>query len=124
MDQRYQQVAQNERKFLFLVAQSSTGTMPVYSGDVALALHLRHRLVKDRIEAFYPALRATFGKRVMRIQQKRSSDTRALNGYMLPLQALLQVLIPYQPWTCFDRCEQLPIMYMCYGDGPWKDTLN
>lgn len=121
---RYQQESLAQRRLLVTLACHGAGKSLVYSGDVALALQLPHRLVKDRIEACYPALRLPAGQQVQRVRCKRRRHTRQLHGYLLPLPALLQVLIPFKPWASFPLWEWPVLLHACYGDGPYHATLN
>jgi hypothetical protein len=122
---RYQKESLAQRKLLFQMAFHGTGDTPGYSGDVALALQLPHRLVKDRIEAFYPASHRTYRGKIWPIRHKRTRDTRQMSGYMLPLRAALQVLSPYLQADLFAAGEEhAAVIHATYGSGLYRDTLN
>jgi hypothetical protein len=125
MDQAiYQRKSQLQRRVLFTLAAKASEDAPVYSGDIALALQLRHRFVKDQIEAFYPALRCTYGREIWVERHKRSWSERQMNGYTLPLRAALQVLCPYLDVSLFAEEKQAAIIHAIYGRGSYRDTLN
>lgn len=87
----YDEYCQQELDSFFSFARESTPTLPVYSGDVAAAFRLRHRFVKDCIEVCYRQLRTSYGKKVHHVNYKRGGGARAMNGYILPMVAMMQV---------------------------------
>ena len=123
-DVRYQKMSLAQRQILLKMALYNAEVAPVYSGDIALALQLPHRLVKDRIEVCYPALCSTCGGDLWPERHKRTKIERQMRGYMIPLPAVLRVLLPYKPWASFAVWEWNVILHTCYGSGSYCDTLN
>src|SRR5689334_5638838 len=74
------------------LARKGETRLPVYSGDLSVALRLRHRVVKDAIEQHYLELQQAWGTSIHVVRQKRRGGCRAMKGYRLPFQAALQLL--------------------------------
>jgi hypothetical protein len=109
-----------EMEFILDTARIGRCSIPVYSGDIALAFHIRHREVKDLIEASYSQLRVVYGRKIRRMNQKRDAVCRSMNGYMLPLQAALQVL--YQ--ARLPQLRQSALLHACLCSERFVDRLN
>ncbi len=122
----YEEFSQQELDFYRLLARKGSPSCPVYSGDVAAAFQIRHRFLKDCIEGELGELRRAYGKKVHRVSHKRSGYARAMHGYILPLQAVMQIL--YQtglmrrdvvPTLC-----EAPFLYLCFSSDDWLLHLN
>jgi hypothetical protein len=119
----YDDASKQAYHMLLVSAQKGRASLPTYSGDVALALRLSHREVKQAIETRYALLRSTYGRRVHRIYHKKSHTLRPMNGYILPLQAVLQLIATN---GSMHPCLHLPeVLFVSYsGAGIFADSLN
>src|ERR1700730_4044320 len=75
------------------IAHRGESMLPVFSGDWSVLLRLPHRVVKDVIEAHFRELRQAYGRKIQVVRYKRRG-CRAMRGYLLPFQAMVQ-LLPY-----------------------------
>ena len=92
----YDELSDHFHHLYITIARKGDTRLPIYSGDLSVALRLRHRVVKEVIERHFRELRQAYGKSVYTVRNKRQGGCRAMNGYLLPFQAAMQVL-PYLP---------------------------
>lgn len=111
---------QQEMDFMLQAARIGNVLIPVYSEDVAMAFHIRHRVLKGLIESSYYQLCTTYGRKVHRVHHKRSSSCRAMSGYILPFQAMMQVLYQAKiPQMC-----QAELLHVALCSGCLMNSLN
>jgi hypothetical protein len=122
----YEEFCQEELDFHRLLAQRGSPSCPVYSGDIAAAFQIRHRILKDYIEGQYGELRRAYGKKVRRVAHKRSEGARAMNGYLLPLRAIMQVL--YEAGLMRNKAipslVEAQFVHLCFSSDRFLDHLN
>jgi hypothetical protein len=122
----FEEFSQQELELYRLIARKGNTSWPVYSGDVAAALQIRHRVLKDLIEANYSQLRVTAGAHVHRVHHKRKGMVRAMNGYLLSLHSVLQVLYNagcIQPDVIPELCQP-EFLHTCLCSERFVDCLN
>ena len=120
----YERESEQEREFLQDVAVGGNTSIPVYSGDVAMGLQMSHRSLKDCIEQQYGALRTAYGKKVHRVVHKRNGWARALNGYVLPFRAVMQVLSQSHAMSHIPEKSRSAFLYGCFSPHRFLDQLN
>lgn len=94
MDRRlsYDELNQHYRRLFLAIACRGDSQLPIFSGDLSVALRLRHRVVKDIIEQHFPALRRIYGRSIQVVRYKRRGGRRAMRGYLMPFHAMLMLL--------------------------------
>ncbi len=120
----YEEESQDEFDFILEVGLSGKALTPVYSGDIALALQIPHRCVKDLIEQHYWELRMAYGRCVRVTRQKRGKCLRAMHGYMLPMKAVLQLLTHAEGDSLSRLFHEPRALYACFSDGRFSVSLN
>lgn len=118
-----EEVRQHYLELFLTIAHRSTSTLPVFSGDLSVVLRLRHRAVKDIIEAHFQELHQAYGRNIQIVRYRRRHGCRAMRGYLMPFQALIQ-LLPYfgGPGTALLSIPAVLHTYFC-GE-PYAARLN
>lgn len=123
---QYEQLSQEELQLFRLMARNGNPSNPVYSGDIAAAFQFPHRLLKNCIEGNYKPLRSVYGTKVRRVKHKRHGGVRAMNGYILPFKAMMQLFYQaglmnslYFPEACHPE-----FLHLCFASDRYIDHLN
>ncbi|MBA2391729.1 MAG: hypothetical protein H0V70_03155 [Ktedonobacteraceae bacterium] len=126
MDRRLtsDELSEHFRTLYTTMARQGNRSLPIFSGDLSVALRLRHRVVKDVIETHFLELRETYGKRIQIVRYKRRGGCRAMRGYFLPLQGATQ-LLPYFSGGATSLLSVPEILHTCYTNEQWyRVALN
>jgi len=120
----YDELSNHFRHLYSGIARRGNSFLPIFSGDLSVALRVRHRDVKDVIEQHFRELQQAHGRRIQVVRYKRRGGSRAMRGYLLPLRAAAQ-LLPYFRWTSHSLLDIPEVLYICFADGgPYLDLLN
>lgn len=117
----YDELSNHFRTLYATMACQGSRSFPIFSGDLSVALRLRHRVVKDVIEIHFLELRAAYGKRLQVVRYKRRGGCRAMRGYLLPLQGAAQ-LLPYFGEAGASFLSVPEILHACYMNEQWYDV--
>lgn len=127
MDRRlsYDECSDHLLRLFADIARSGQGSLPIFSGDLSVALRLRYRAVKDVIESHFPDLQRAYGMSIQVVRYKRRGGSRAMRGYLLPFQAAAQLLLFFSEDAGASLLRRPEILYTCLvGAGPYIDALN
>lgn len=102
------------------IARRGQGSLPVFSGDLSVALRLRHRVIKDLIERHFTELRQAYSGSIQVVRYKRRGGCRAMRGYLLPFQVLLVCEGVEGPLLAHAEVLHLGLS----GGGPYQALLN
>jgi len=120
----YDELSRHFFSLYLLIACSGDSALPVYSGDLSVALRMRHRAVKDLIEAYYQELQSAYGRSIQIVRHKRRGYSRAMRGYLLPFRAMVQLLsLCGEPGLALLRRPEM--LFVCYtGESLYVASLN
>lgn len=119
----YDELSEHFLRLFTTIASGSNPRLPVFSGDISVALKVRHRIVKDIIEAHFLELRQVYGKSIQVVRYKRRYG-RAMRGYLLPFCAAAQ-LLPYLDTAAKPLLAIPEVLHSGFGGNEWFfTTLN
>lgn len=125
MDRRlsYDELHQHYRHHFEIIACRGDSQLPIFSGDLSVALRLRHRVVKDIIEQHFPVLRRIYGRSIQIVRRKRRGGCRAMRGYLMPFHAMLMIL-PLFEESGETLMRQPALLHMYYTGERFASKLN
>lgn len=103
------------------LARNGLGNLPIFSGDLSVARRIRHRMVKEVIESHFLDLRRVYGTSIQVVRYKRCGGSRAMKGYLLPLQAAALVLL-FFPEDCGAALLGMP--EILYTSSPTTEAVD
>ena len=120
----YDELSEHFRHLYRGMAQRGDSRYPIFSGDLSVALRVRHRVVKDVIERHFRELHQAYGRRIQVVRYKRRGGCRAMRGYLLPLHAALQ-LLPYVQETDVSLLDTPELLYTYFvHENNYSSVLN
>ena len=120
----YDELSEHFLHLYSTIACRGNSRLPIFSRDLSVALQVRHRVVKDFIEAHFEELHHAYGPSIQIVREKRGYGCRAMRGYLLPFCAVAQLFL------VFDRGKMLlqerpEFLYACISSGSsFFDSLN
>lgn len=119
----YDELSEHFLRLFTTIASGSNPRLPVFSGDISVALKMRHRTVKDIIEVHFLELRQAYGKSIQVVRYKRRYS-RAMRGYLLPFRAAVQ-LLPLMDTAAKPLLTIPEVLHTGFGGEEWYfTTLN
>lgn len=119
----YEELRHHYLEVFLTIARRGNSSLPVYSGDLSIVLRLRHRAVKDLIECHSRELRGAYGRSIQVVRYKRQSGCRAMRGYLMPFQTMVQ-LLPYLGESGAALLRLPEVLHACFSGEPYADLLN
>ena len=121
----YNQLSNHYLNLFLTIARRGSSSLPVFSGDLSMVLGIRHRAIKDMIEAHFRELRLAYSRSIQIVRYKRRGGCRAMKGYLMPFRVMIHLLAYFEgPGTSLLQMPEFLYVYYANGGNCYADSLN